>query len=169
MASKKQPTVRVSESLMEDGTKLVTEEIMETGWRESAPYLKTFMQHIIERGDMIVGLDIKWRSDFSSNQPVALITFCTQIKCLLLKTNGVYSQFLQQLFGNKDIIFVGVYIKIEVKLLRKCCSLEIENVVDLSELAADVLHKPRLRAFGVRLLASEILLEPFKARSASMA
>ncbi|OMO84539.1 hypothetical protein CCACVL1_10781 [Corchorus capsularis] len=36
-------------------------------------------------------------------------------------------------------------------------------------MAADVLHQPRLCAFGARLLASEVLLEPFKARSASMA
>ncbi|OMO96067.1 hypothetical protein COLO4_15526 [Corchorus olitorius] len=36
-------------------------------------------------------------------------------------------------------------------------------------MAADILHQPHLWAFGARLLASEVLLVPFKARSASMA
>ncbi|XWS58433.1 hypothetical protein CRYUN_Cryun08bG0033300 [Craigia yunnanensis] len=52
--------------------------------------------------------------------------------------------------------------------LGKTFRLEIRNVVDLSELAADVLHQPRLRAFGVRSLAHEVLSVPFKARPSSI-
>ncbi|XVF06454.1 hypothetical protein REPUB_Repub06bG0049400 [Reevesia pubescens] len=68
-------------------------------------------------------------------------------------------------FDNMNIIFVGVHIKDDVKKLRKCIGLEIKNAVDLSELAADVLNQPRLRVFGVRRLASEVLLEPFMTSS----
>ncbi|OMO84562.1 hypothetical protein CCACVL1_10771 [Corchorus capsularis] len=78
-------------------------------------------------------------------------------------------RLIRQFFDNKDIVFVGVHIKDDVVTLRNCYGLIIPNAVDLSEMAVDVLHEPRLRAFGARLLASEVLLEPFKARSASVA
>ncbi|KAK6243389.1 hypothetical protein QUC31_009798 [Theobroma cacao] len=45
----------------------------------------------------------------------------------------------------------------DVKKLWEKYRLEIRNVVDVSELAADVLHQPRLRAFGVRSLAQQRL------------
>ncbi|XP_022743795.1 uncharacterized protein At5g06450 [Durio zibethinus] len=123
---------------------------------------------------MVVGLDITWSPSYPDYMPTypdhVLLAFCTQIGCALVRIcGGCISHSLKQFFDNKDITYVGVHIKHDVKKLRKRLGLEIRNAVDLSELAADVLHQPRLGAFGVRRLASEVLLVPFKARSSRMA
>ncbi|OMO84534.1 putative glycogenin [Corchorus capsularis] len=57
---------------------------------------------------------------------------------------------------------------VHLRKLGKCFGLKIRNAVDRSELAADVLHEPRLCGFGLRKLASKVLLVPFEARSSSL-
>ncbi|PPS00314.1 hypothetical protein GOBAR_AA20345 [Gossypium barbadense] len=62
-------------------------------------------------------------------------------------------------------IFVGVHMKENVSKMRRLLSrVEISNAVDVGELAADLLHNPRLRRVGVRRLASEVLVFQLKSR-----
>ncbi|XWS57777.1 hypothetical protein CRYUN_Cryun09bG0202300 [Craigia yunnanensis] len=155
---------------MGDGTTVITEVIIETT-RRMNQRLNLILQHMVEHEDLVVGLDITWSPSSSDH---VLLAFCTQIGCTLVRNMSGFpfrlpKELLKPFFDNKDITFVGVHIKEDVKKLRKLLGLEIRNAVDLSELAADVFHQPRLRAFGVRRLASEVLLVPFKTRSSGMA
>ncbi|OMO84559.1 hypothetical protein CCACVL1_10768 [Corchorus capsularis] len=106
------------------------------------------------------------------HEDMVVLAFCTHIGCAMTKISRFYGSssnfFLKLFFDNKDITFVGVHIKDDIKRLEKCFGLQIRNAVDITELAADVLHQPRLRAFGVRKLASKVLLVSFQARSSSM-
>ncbi|XVF42368.1 hypothetical protein PTKIN_Ptkin01aG0356500 [Pterospermum kingtungense] len=168
--------VREAKFLVDDGTMLVNGVIKNCCNHQG---LDPFLNHMSEHGDLVVGFDIKWLINSSSYEnipctptPAAILIFCTQIGCKLLRIKTSFdpqSLPLQHyFFDNKEITFVGVHIKDEIEKLRVCCGLEIRNAVDLSELAADVLHQPRLRAFGVRRLASEVLPEPFKTRPSSL-
>ncbi|KAK9906177.1 hypothetical protein M0R45_002836 [Rubus argutus] len=56
-----------------------------------------------------------------------------------------------------DIVFVGVHVKEDVRKLKENFGVEVRNVVELSELAANALRKPRLVAYGPRELAREVL------------
>ncbi|KAJ0014360.1 hypothetical protein Pint_20348 [Pistacia integerrima] len=76
--------------------------------------------------------------------------------------------YLENFLSNEDIVFAGVHIKKDIKKLQKEYGIDIKNAVDLSELAASVLHQPRLVAYSVRGLASEVLLQPWKPRSWNM-
>ncbi|XP_021281988.1 uncharacterized protein LOC110414916 [Herrania umbratica] len=117
---------------------------------------------------MAVGFDIEWLSQRSND---SLLTLCYQFGCLPIKLGTDRPYFISKLgqfLTHKDIIFAGVHLQGDVKKLWEKYRLEIRNVVDLSELAAEVLHHPRLRAFGVRSLAHQLLLVPFKARPTSI-
>ncbi|KAK5786181.1 hypothetical protein PVK06_040813 [Gossypium arboreum] len=84
------------------------------------------------------------------------------IGCVLITSDGRL-ECIKKLLSNKDITFVGVHVKENVKKMRTESYVEISNAVDVGELAADVLHQP-LRGVGVRRLATEVLKVPFKPR-----
>ncbi|XP_017629217.1 uncharacterized protein LOC108472220 [Gossypium arboreum] len=77
--------------------------------------------------------------------------------------DDMVAECIKKLLSNKDITFVGVHVKENVKKMRTESYVEISNAVDVGELAADVLHQP-LRGVGVRRLATEVLKVPFKPR-----
>ncbi|WRX24915.1 3'-5' exonuclease domain - like 5 [Theobroma cacao] len=151
---------------MLDGTFAVTELITERERRGHC--LDILLQKMCENGNMVLGFDIEWLSQHSND---SLLTLCNQFGCLLITLGTGRPNFISkpgQFLSHKDIIVAGVHLQGDVKKLWEKHRLEIRNVVDLSELAADVLHQPRLRAFGVRSLAHQLLLVPFKARPPSM-
>ncbi|XVF06457.1 hypothetical protein REPUB_Repub06bG0049700 [Reevesia pubescens] len=124
---------------MEDGTLVMTEVVWDISSNSMFQCLCHILQHMVE---VLEDQDMVVGLDITwspSSSDYVLLAFCTRTGCVL-----------------------------DVEKLRKHFRLEIRNAVELSELAADVLHQPRLRAFGLRGLASEVLLLPFKTRSSSM-
>ncbi|XP_031283876.1 Werner Syndrome-like exonuclease [Pistacia vera] len=152
--------------LNEDGIKIETTVFYDDN---SIPEscLKRIFQNMCESGDMIIGFGTKW----SHMEPrVVLLKLCTQVGCVLVRLSRYNSgpSYLKHFLSNEDIVFAGVHIKKDIKKLQKDYGIDIKNVVDLSELAASVLHQPRLLAYSVRGLASEVLLQPWKPRSWNM-
>ena len=64
---------------------------------------------------------------------------------------------LVNFFMMKDIVFVGVHVREDVRMLKENYGVVVRNVVELSELAAYGLRKPRLVAYGARDLARDVL------------
>ncbi|GMI79134.1 hypothetical protein HRI_001582700 [Hibiscus trionum] len=161
MAAVNQLTGAVFE--MVDGTALKTEVLSDTNPTRANQCLSFIYEAMMEHQDMVVGLDITWRQNDSDD---ALLVICTRLGCVLTTVRSARGFWNLKLFlNNKDIIFVGVRMKEDVDKLRLLLPLGFRNVVDLGELASDALHQPRLRAVGVRTLASKVLSLPFKSRS----
>ncbi|TYG95661.1 hypothetical protein ES288_A11G286600v1 [Gossypium darwinii] len=116
----------------------------------------SILVHMILHDDMVAGLDITW------DTCCALLAIFSLIGCVLITSDGRL-ECIKKLLSNKDITFVGVHMKENVKKMRTESYVEISNAVDVGELAADVLHQP-LRGIGVRRLATEVLKVPFKPR-----
>ncbi|KAE8734650.1 hypothetical protein F3Y22_tig00000738pilonHSYRG00155 [Hibiscus syriacus] len=127
--------------LMVDGAALVTEVLTDSERTERC--LSSIYQNMIKHQDMVVGLDIIWVGSYEDN-PLPVI--CTRVVCVLitLQTGGRF--YIKQFLDKQSF----------------------RNLVDLGALALDVLQQPRLRAVGVRRLASEVLSLPFESRSLSM-
>ncbi|KAH1083353.1 hypothetical protein J1N35_023114 [Gossypium stocksii] len=160
-----------AEVVMADGTVLVTEEILYTISLERCVDL--IWKDMIEHEDMVAGLDVTWYQ-YNSLDYIPLLAICIRIDCVLIRFGGFIfghlPQSLQRFLNNKNISFVGVHIKEDVnRSIRNNLPLEIRNAVDVGELAADVLHQPRLRGLGLERLAAEVLELPFRSRSSRMA
>lgn len=54
-------------------------------------------------------------------------------------------------------MFVGVHVREDVRMLKENYGVVVRNVVELSELAAYGLRKPRFVAYGARDLARDVL------------
>ncbi|KAK0602222.1 hypothetical protein LWI29_031472 [Acer saccharum] len=156
------------EVLMAGGMTVLKPEVIYSvgdGRRCLAQFLERMYDH---GGDMIVGFDTEWTSYYSVSEEkiqVKLLKFCNQ-GCVLLLDFAAYGYYVNHFFANDDIVFAGVHLNKSLEMLRKTWGrdIEIRNAVDLSEMAADVLHQPRLTAFGVRALATEVLGQPWKPR-----
>ncbi|KAK5786182.1 hypothetical protein PVK06_040814 [Gossypium arboreum] len=147
------------EFVMVDGTALVTEVLSRRVCRRMNNCVFIILKRMIKHDDMVAGLDITW---FTSDD--ALVAICTWIGCVLIPLNSG-SGYVTKLLSNKDITVVGVHMKENVSKMRRLLSrVEISNAVDVGELAADLLHNPRLRRVGVRRLASEVLVFQLKSR-----
>ncbi|KAJ0079649.1 hypothetical protein Patl1_23114 [Pistacia atlantica] len=138
------------EFLMEDGTMLSTEILYDqpNDWNSSKSHLNPWLKHMYEQGEMIVGFDTEWTFEMT------LIRDCPYLKNFLI---------------SKDTVIAGVHIKEDINNLQSDFGTYIRNAVDLSDLAETVLHQPRLTAYGVRGLASRVLLKPWKPRPFNMA
>ncbi|TXG67874.1 hypothetical protein EZV62_009149 [Acer yangbiense] len=78
---------------------------------------------------------------------------CNGVGCVLINLDQQdtnHTSYLNNLLANDDVIFAGVHLKERLKQLRKTYGFEIKNAVDLSVMAASVLHQPRFGAYGVR-------------------
>ncbi|KAJ0014354.1 hypothetical protein Pint_20347 [Pistacia integerrima] len=170
------------EFLMEDGTMLSTEIFYDqpNDWNSSKSRLNLWLKHMYEQGEMIVGFDTEWTFKHSDIYykigvkvvKVALLKLCTQAGCALIKLRVTLIRdypFLKNFLINKDTVIAGVHIKEDINNLQSDFGTYIRNAVDLSDLAETVLHQPRLTAYGVRGLASRVLLKPWKPRPFNMA
>ncbi|KAK2649835.1 hypothetical protein Ddye_017324 [Dipteronia dyeriana] len=156
------------EVLMAGGMTVLRPEVIYSvsdGRRCLAQFLERMYDH---GGDMIVGFDTEWTSYYRGSEEtirVRLLKFCNQ-DCVVLLDFAAYGYYVNHFFANDDIVFAGVHLNKNLEMLRKTwgSTIDIRNAVDLSEMAADVLHQPRLTAFGVRSLATEVLGQPWKPR-----
>ncbi|KAK6288947.1 PREDICTED: uncharacterized protein At5g06450 [Theobroma cacao] len=149
---------------MSDGTPVVTELVP---GEDSLPYVYQLLEHAVESGDMVIGLDTEWcmkeiklgvfRSEYRPR--VGLLKLCSAFGCVLirLENSASASDSLKRFFAVKDVMFVGIRMKEDLQNLREEYGIIIRNAVDLSELSAKVLGQPQLSAYGVRELASKVL------------
>ncbi|KAK6944493.1 3'-5' exonuclease domain [Dillenia turbinata] len=110
---------------------------------------------------LVVGLDIEWRPNFNRyiQNPVAILQLCVGHHCLifqLLYTRHI-PQSLLEFLSCDDYTFVGVNIESDVEKLCEDHNLEVSNVVDLRDLAADELERGELRNAGLKGLARAVL------------
>ncbi|KAK1581368.1 hypothetical protein Q3G72_005480 [Acer saccharum] len=160
---------------MEDGIMVKTEVVYNNYYRKEI--LRHFLKQMYETSDMVVGFDMEWSSvlkncsDLSSETKVVLLKLCNGVGCVLINLDQQdtnHTSYLNNLLANDDVIFAGVHLKERLKQLRKTYGFEIKNAVDLSVMAASVLHQPRFGAYGVRRLASDLLCQPWKPRPLSI-
>ncbi|PRQ31633.1 putative ribonuclease H-like domain-containing protein [Rosa chinensis] len=148
---------------MSDSTKVVTEIVCEHGAVHLCLYLIT--QKIRdEKDNMVVGFDRECSlvdtEDGRVEPRVVLIKLFSCVGCVLTRLNhksGHVCPSLLNFFMMKDIVFVGVHVNEDVRMLKENYGVVVRNVVELSELAAYGLQKPRLFAYGARDLARDVL------------
>ncbi|XP_049389368.1 Werner Syndrome-like exonuclease [Solanum stenotomum] len=110
---------------------------------------------------LIVGLDIEWRPNFNpvaDRNPVATIQLCVGESCIIyqvLHSNHIPRR-LRNFLNNDDYRFVGVGIRSDVDKLWEDYDLEVSNVVDLREWAAEELNKKKLLNKGLKYLGKKI-------------
>jgi hypothetical protein len=175
-------TLRGPQFTLNDGNTLVTEVLLDD---DSHLCLDVLLQDMLKIGDMVVGLDIEWgfkgcsasrsgstasrhteqhsQPDKSEHLPrrvehhIAVMTFCTKHGCVLIRLSPNHiSPSLKRFLSIKDIMFVGVHIKEDLRRLRSVNGLVIRNAVDLSELAATIYDQPRFLAYNARELECKI-------------
>ncbi|CAN1176412.1 Protein RISC-INTERACTING CLEARING 3'-5' EXORIBONUCLEASE 1 [Linum perenne] len=123
--------------------------------------LKLMLTDMAKRRNMLVGFAIESKYDsFSRKVQVTMVKLCTELGCILVRLNGSCGDYawphLRMVMGMKEPIFAGVHIKEGLKMLREDHGIVVGNVVDLSELAARVMKKPSLVAYGARGLAVRV-------------
>lgn len=146
------------EFVMVDGGSFPSEVLNHRDEGRMRSCVLSILVHMILHDDMVAGLDITW-----DTSGCALLAIFSRIGCVLITLDG-RSECIKKLLSNKDITFVGVHMKENVKKMRRESYVETINAVDVGELAPDVLHQPLLRGVGVRRLATEVLKVPFKPR-----
>ncbi|CAO2822362.1 unnamed protein product [Amaranthus hypochondriacus] len=114
----------------------------------------------------IIGLDIEWRPNLSTNagNPVATLQLCSTN--IFSTTTCLIFQFLycpvplpSNLFGfldNERYTFVGVGIRSDAEMLLECHGLRVRNVVDIADLFADKIRGTRT-GMGLKELAQVVL------------
>ncbi|KAF0895452.1 hypothetical protein E2562_012458 [Oryza meyeriana var. granulata] len=110
---------------------------------------------------LIVGLDVEWRPVifFCVPGPVAVLQICVGRLCLIfqiLHADYVPDQ-LGDFLADDRFTFVGVGIHDDVAKLKEHYGLEVENAMDLRNLAAQTLGKPALRSTGLQGLVWEVM------------
>uniref|UniRef100_A0A7N0THU1 3'-5' exonuclease domain-containing protein n=1 Tax=Kalanchoe fedtschenkoi TaxID=63787 RepID=A0A7N0THU1_KALFE len=140
-------------------------------WIEEIEYIHRFR---INRGKMVVGLDVEWRPQMQRNMPrnpVAVIQLCVGHRCLIfqvLRCGGVPLSLLEFL-RNEDCTFVGVGIAGDVNKLWEDYELDVSNAVDLRFLAADETECRWMRNAGIAALSRAVLGKAIrKPRSVTM-
>ncbi|KAJ0079654.1 hypothetical protein Patl1_23112 [Pistacia atlantica] len=129
-------------------------------------------------GDNVPEWSLKHSTDTGANETqVVLLKLCNQAYCLLIKLDMSSTSIIEELsrlLVNKDLLFAGVNIQKDLELLRKGYGLEIKSYLELSELAAQIVHHPpqpqmfnqalKFCTYSIRGLASEILSQPLRPR-----
>ncbi|KAF9606838.1 hypothetical protein IFM89_029295 [Coptis chinensis] len=86
-----------------------------------------------------------------------LDTELTKFLHLLSSLGSIVGLEIKLSHGSK-MTFVGVGIKDSVERLTRDYGLECRNAIDLGDLAASILEKPRMRGCGLGQLIAEIFL-----------
>ncbi|KAK1584040.1 hypothetical protein Q3G72_029345 [Acer saccharum] len=126
----------------------------------------------LEQGDTnIVGFDTEWSCTCDtlkiSATKIILLKLCNSA-CLIRRLDvdsleeRIYEIF--KFLYNKDILFAGVHIHKDLQKLHEQYGFEVRNLLDLSELSAQVLHQPLLKLHGVRELANKVLSKNLQPR-----
>ncbi|KQK09028.1 hypothetical protein BRADI_2g45630v3 [Brachypodium distachyon] len=113
---------------------------------------------------LIVGLDTEWRQISHKGRraksfQIALLQLCVGDRCLVFQIfNADYVPHqLAEFLANPDHCFVAVGVGGDEQRLREDCGIEVAYTMDLPEVAADVLHRPKLRQSGLKTLAREVM------------
>ncbi|TMW94409.1 hypothetical protein EJD97_010347 [Solanum chilense] len=110
---------------------------------------------------LIVGLDIEWRpksNPVADRNPVATIQLCVGKSCLIYQVlhSRHIPRRLRHFLNNDDYTFVGVGIDRDVDKLWEDYNLEVSDIVDLREWAAEELNKKKLLNSGLKHLGRKI-------------
>ncbi|KAL6283857.1 hypothetical protein ACE6H2_014786 [Prunus campanulata] len=164
ISSKPGDPLRGFHNVMSDGTKVVTEIVSDSDHGSIHLCLYLITQNIRDFKDMVVGFDTEWTFvDVGTGKMearVVLIKLFSCIGCVLIRLDhksGPVCPSLKKFLIMKDVIFVGIQIREDLMKLKENFGIEIRNVVELTELAVNVLRKQRLSACGPRDLAREVL------------
>ncbi|KAK7256838.1 hypothetical protein RIF29_30367 [Crotalaria pallida] len=140
----------------------------------SPPHVDSWIsQTLSHRRNLIVGLDVEWRPNFSSNSdnPVATVQLCVADRCLIFQILHAPSipRSLASFLADTRNTFVGVGIEEDVEKLLVDYNLRVGNTVDLRGVAADYYGERGLRQAGLKALSLRVLgLEVEKPRRVSM-
>ncbi|XP_072967705.1 3'-5' exonuclease-like [Typha angustifolia] len=111
---------------------------------------------------LIVGLDVEWRPNYTRNSypnPVAVLQLCVGRRCLVFQI--LYADFvpdsLAEFLADGRFRFVGVGVEDDAERLVEEHDLEVENTVDLRDLAAVRVGKVELRKAGLQNLVREVM------------
>lgn len=110
---------------------------------------------------LVVGLDIEWRPSFNRRyrNPVATLQLCVGRRCLifqLIHTSEI-PQSLIDFLEDDTFTFVGVGVDQDAQRLYDDYDLNVGNIVDLRELAAEEMGRDDLRNAGLKILGREVL------------
>ncbi|CAI0555941.1 unnamed protein product [Linum tenue] len=110
---------------------------------------------------VVVGLDVEWRPNFSRNSdnPIATLQLCIGNRCVIFQLihSPSIPQSLFDFLRSKDYVFAGVGIHSDARKLLKDYGLKVANVVDLRLLAAKTLGVKALKNAGLKQLTKEVL------------
>ncbi|CAI0433838.1 unnamed protein product [Linum tenue] len=130
---------------LSDGATVFTEVVTDEDDAHTSLYV--LLEDMIQRRNMLVGFATEWnlcRSGTAGlDHPIVMLKFYTELGCILF-------------MAFKDAIFAGVHIKEDLEKLRREYGIVVGNAVELSELAAAVMRKPALAAYGARELAGKV-------------
>ncbi|KAL9341798.1 hypothetical protein Peur_065123 [Populus x canadensis] len=154
-------TLRGPQFTLNDGNTLVTEVLLDD---DSHLCLDVLLQDMLKIGDMVVGLDIEWgfkgcsasRSGSTASRHTEQHSQPDKSEHLPRRSPNHISPSLKRFLSIKDIMFVGVHIKEDLRRLRSVNGLVVRNAVDLSELAATIYDQPRFLAYNARELECKI-------------
>ncbi|KAJ4771354.1 hypothetical protein LUZ62_055611 [Rhynchospora pubera] len=153
-----------------DSTYTITaiDNIIETTVTKSGKVAANWVDEILLAHDsrlryQIVGLDLEWCPNTlygtRGENPVALIQLCVGRRCLIFQL--LFCDFIPDKLRNflKDarFRFAGVGIKEDADKLVRGYGLEIENLVDLRDLAVEQLEKRAMRQWGLKNLVKEVM------------
>ncbi|CAL1382755.1 unnamed protein product [Linum trigynum] len=146
---------------LSDGATVFTEVVADED--DAHTILYVLLEDMIQRRNMLVGFATEWnlcRSGTAGlDHPIVMLKFYTELGCILVRLKpgaGSVSPSLRQFMAFKDAIFAGVHIKEDLEKLRREYGIVVGNAVELSELAAAVMRKPALAAYGARELAGKV-------------
>ncbi|KAK6120439.1 hypothetical protein DH2020_045817 [Rehmannia glutinosa] len=117
----------------------------------------------VNRGTLIVGLDVEWRPCFIANRqrnPVATIQICVGNRCLIYQI--IHSPFIPQsltdFLSDDNCTFVGVGVKQDLEKLNEDYGIGSHaRAMELGWLAADVYDRKGLKYAGLKQLANLVL------------
>ncbi|KAF7086932.1 hypothetical protein CFC21_090174 [Triticum aestivum] len=144
--------------IMDDGTIIHTTV---TSWSLD---VQRFIKEVQGSQIRITGLDAEWRPNRkrgAGQNPIAVLQLCVGRRCLvyqIIHGTGIPISLCSFLYLS-GFTFVGVGIADDAKRLRAEYSLEVSNMVDLRELAANSPHRPRpeLRSAGLKARALAVM------------
>jgi ribonuclease D len=110
--------------------------------------------------NLVVGLDVEWRPPFGRGyNPTALLQLCVGRRCLIFQLlhADYIPDALAEFLDDPDFRFVGVGVGADAERLSNDYNLQVNNTVDLAELAADATGCEDLRNAGLKAIVSFVM------------
>jgi hypothetical protein len=144
--------------IMDDGTTI------HTTVTSSCYDVHLFIQEVQGSQTRIAGLDAEWRPNRTrgaGQNPIAVLQLCVGHRCLVYQIvhATVFPISLCSFLAHSDFTFVGVGVADDARSLRDVYGLEVSKVLDLRDLAANSLYRPRpeLRSAGLKGMALAVM------------